>query len=185
MSQSDQEKSADAPPPESLIWHQIGDACSLGLARLNHGDIKPFIGDLFERSFRSAPPDSPVHYVCYCKEQSGISMVGYGHCTPCPNYYLGGGMCTDNRALRRLSVATRKAISQRGGIAQFLIETIFSMSADKSAVFSYVGHPVALEIDLRSGFQKTKHRHLIVHWTRGAPDNAATMINEVHALGPF
>lgn len=171
--------------PMAIMWQQIGENCSLGLARFDSGEIKPIIGDLFERSFRSAPPEFPAHYVCYCKEQDLVSVVGYGHCTISSRYYLGGGMCTDNRALRKLAASTRQAIAGRGSVAQFLIESIFSMSMDKAAVFSYVGHPVALEIDLRSGFQKTKYRHLIVHWQHGVPTDAEALIDEVHAIGPF
>ena len=168
-----------------LAWEHLEEDFSLGLARFDHGEIKGLIGDLFERSFSDPPPDFPVHYVCICKVGNVTSVLGYGHCTSCKRYYLGGGMCTDNRALRQLTKDQRLAIKRRGGVAQFLIENIFLMSKDKEAVFSYVGHPVAIEIDLRSGFVATPFRHLIVHWTGAAPSDADQVIQEVQMLGPF
>jgi hypothetical protein len=167
------------------LWESLSEECRLGLARFDQGEIKPVIGDLFERSFRDPPPTHPVHYVCVCETQVATNVVGYGHCTAEPRFYLGGGMCTDNRALRKLTPSVRSAIAKRGGVAQFLIEGIFQMSKDKAAVFSYVGHPVAIQIDLRSGFLRTEHKHLLVHWTHGAPEDAAKLIHQVHQIGPF
>lgn len=94
-------------------------------------------------------------------------------------------MGTDFRALRKFAPEQRELIAGRGGVAQFLIEYIFKMSRDKEAVFSYVGHPVALEIELRSGFVPTTHPHLNVHWTGTAPADAAAVVDEVQRLGPF
>jgi hypothetical protein len=166
-------------------WKKIGASCELSLERYESGDVREVIGDLFERSFRDPPPNFPVHYVCFSRCDGQVMPLGYGHCTPTKNYYLGGGMCTDNRALRKLSAAARREIASCGGVAQFLIEQIFAMSKDKAAVFSYVGHPVALQIDLRAGFFQTGHPHLIVHWTNGEPADSADMIEEVRLIGPF
>lgn len=169
----------------AVRWETLSPDLALGLARFDSGDIKPILGDLFERSFRDPPPDFPVHYVCYGQNASGLHVLGYGHCTIGPRYYLGGGMCTDFRALRKLQSEQRQLIAARGGVAQFLIENIFMMSGDKEAVFSYVGHRVALEIDLRSGFMATAHPHLIVHWTGDCPIDAGAVVDEVQRLGPF
>jgi len=166
-------------------FRSLNSSFGIRLSRYNCNNIEPVIGDLFQRSFGSPPPDFPAHFVCLGVENGAESVLGYGHCTVASRYYLGGGMCSDMRAQRRLSASARRAIKDAGGTAQFLVEEIFRTSVDTEAVFAYVGHRGALEIDLRAGFQLTRYKHLIVHWQRGTPADADALIDEVHALGPF
>jgi hypothetical protein len=166
-------------------WHSITPSCDITFGRTRLSGITHIIGDLFDRSFGHAPPSFPTHYLCLIRQNGLLKVAGYGHSTDTARYSLGGGMCAEPRTLRRLTPDARRAIDAKGGVAQFMIERYFELLADKDAFFSYVGHPVALQIDLRSGFLKTQHQHLLVHWPRGAPVDADTLIDEVHAIGPF
>ena len=170
---------------ESAQWQRVSEDAELAFVEFSQADIADVIGDLFERSFGTSPPNYPAHGVCFCRFKDEILVAGYSHLSDYPRYSLGGGMCTDNRTLRRVSPAARAGIKARGGIAQVIIEACFKARAHLDAVFSYVGHPVALEIDLRSGFLQTRFPHLIVHWSHHMPSDADSLIDEVRAMGPF
>ncbi len=169
-------------PPELRDWLRV---CEID-------DAERHAGDLFRHSFRSPPPDFPRHYVALYRPgaDGGVELpeitVGYVHFTPYQGLYLGGGMCMDNRVVRRMPVERRVALKQAGGIAEQMLRYVFQDLSDGRAIFGYVGDTRAERIDLRVGFSHTGHEHLIVHWPRELPeDEKRRIVDHVATLGPF
>jgi hypothetical protein len=148
-------------------------------------EVPADVHTLFRRAFGHPAPNFGHHFFCFAKEGMGEKkLLAYGHCTPKANYYLGGGMCSDLRQLRSLSVESRRALDTVGGAACLLVQGVFQWCVDKPAVFGHVGHRVAREIDLQAGFEATHYPHLMVHWTN--PEHRpAHLVDEAHAEGAF
>jgi len=123
---------------------------------------------LFLRKFRTPAPDFPHHVLAHLRDASGEGhLVCYIHFTDGGDILLGGGACTDERVLRRLSSAERDALRRAGGIYQYALEWSVRHFAPRfSAVFGYCGDKRAERVDLAAGFVPTAHRHLLVYWTR-------------------
>ncbi len=176
----------------TIVKHQakclepLGDTSAiLNLVRFDGSDLGSAIGDLFERSFNSSPPTFPIHFICSLIHHEASVVLGYVHHTRESRYYLGGGMCVDSRAYRRLEAPMRQAIQDLGGIAHWMLDRSCNFLNDREAVFGYVGDRRALNVDLRTNFQTTRHPRLIVRWLGDIPPDADALIDEVHALGPF
>jgi hypothetical protein len=150
-------------------------------------DAEYFIGDLFRRRFHHDPPDYPKHYVAYYRAAAArFIAVGYVHHSMFEDVYLCGGMVIDDRAYRRIPAAHRKIIREAGGIAEKLLRDTFARLAHAPAIWGYVGDKQALEVDLRAGFIRTDHPHVIVRWNQELPeDQKAARLAHIIALGPF
>jgi hypothetical protein len=144
------------------------------------------VGPLFERLFGDALPDFPRHFVLRYVGGGAPVPLAYAHFTPWEGSYLGGGMAFDERAYRRLPLAHRARIRAAGGVTEFLLRRIRAMLADAVALFGHVGEPRAERVDLRAGYERTAHPHVIVCWQRDlAPAERAALVDRVATLGPF
>jgi len=146
-----------------------------------------FIGHLFLRRFHHPAPDYPKHYVAHYRAAPGVLVaVGYVHHSMYEDMYLCGGMVIDDRAYRRICVEHRKIIREAGGIAEKMLRDTFAKLAHAPAIWGYVGDKQALEVDLRAGFVRTEHPHVIVKWNSELPeDEKAARLARIIALGPF
>lgn len=188
---------ASAPPPEERgTIPTEGDADQSPIDATSVRDIlrieetadaEFYVGDLFRRRFGSDPPDFPKHYVAFYRQgRTRYLPVGYVHFTPFEDMYLGGGMVIDERLYRRMPPEHRKLVKDAGGIAEAMLRATLARLADAPAVWGYVGDKQAEEVDLRSGFRHTGHRHVVVVWNRELPqEEKAARLQRVVALGPF
>ncbi len=142
---------------------------------------------LFRQSFDSPIPDYPKHFVLTLNDSGSELLLGYVHFTKDSNIYLGGGMCVNTRALKRLPHHIRRLLSAKGGIAYYmLLESVKSLN-DCDAIFGYVGHPGAYRIDLTVGFKQTEYPHLIVYWCNKQLSELQQkkLIEKANDVGPF
>ena len=144
------------------------------------------VGPLFERLFGDELPDFPRHFVLRYVAGGEPVPLAYLHFTPWEGCYLGGGMAFDERVYRRLPPAHRARIRESGGVMEFLHRRIRQRLADAIALFGHVGEPRAERVDLRSGYERTAHPHVIVCWQRPLPPaEREALLARVAALGPF
>ncbi|MGH6740652.1 MAG: hypothetical protein ACREDY_16775 [Bradyrhizobium sp.] len=149
-------------------------------------DAEAYAGALFRRCFRGAPPDSPRHYVARAEAAGQERTIGYIHYRRLDDIYLCGGMCIDDRMLRRLSPDRRARLKAAGGVAEQMLRYTFADLADAKAIFGYVGDKRAERVDLRAGFQHTGVKHLIVFWPRHVCEvEQRALVERVATLGPF
>ena len=149
-------------------------------------DAEAYAGALFRRCFRTAPPDSPRHYVARVDVSGKERTIGYIHYSRLENVYLGGGMCIDDRVFRRLSSEHRARLKAAGGVAEQMLRYTFADLGDAKAIFGYVGDKRAERVDLRAGFQHTEYKHLIVYWPNRVPEiEQRALIERIAKLGPF
>lgn len=150
-------------------------------------DARGPAGALFEKAFDAPIPDQPRHFVLRAQTgDAGPVTLGYVHFTRVEDFYLGGGMCVDSRAIRRLPKTVRKALAEQGGAAYSMLSRAVDELNDCDAVFGHVGHRLAYRIDLAVGFEPTRYPHLIVYWKR-ALDAAAQerIVEAANRQGPF
>jgi hypothetical protein len=100
--------------------------------------------------------------------------------------YLGGGMCVQKTFYRRLPRDEFAGIHERGGIAQMLLEAAFRELDDCVGWFGYCGDKKAMAVDLRAGFQPTRHAKVLVKWRVDVPvGRQQELVDAVAAVGPF
>jgi hypothetical protein len=149
-------------------------------------DAEAYAGGLFRRCFRTAPPDSPRHYVARVDVGGKERTIGYVHYSCLDELCLCGGMCIDDRVFRRLPSERRSRLKAAGGIAEQMLRYTFADLGDAKAIFGYVGDKRAERVDLRAGFQHTEYKHLIVYWPNRVPEiEQRALIERVAKLGPF
>ena len=120
------------------------------------------------------PPGRAEETIGFC------NWIRYG------DAYLGGGLCVDETAYRRMDPDDFRYCRGRGGIAQMLIEHAAGELSDCSAWFAYVGDRKSMAVTLRSGDERTGHPYLIARWFR--PLSLAekqSMIDRIAAIGAF
>jgi hypothetical protein len=116
-----------------------------------------------------------------------LQVLGYTNFLRWNSVALGGGAITDSRSLRRLRAADRHSIAEHGGVYfQLLRFAVDALRDTCEGLFGYCGNPLAEAIDLRVGFAKTDHTHLLALF----PDSTGSqrqkeLIDSVAALGPF
>ncbi len=150
-------------------------------------DAEPLAGALFQKSFHNEIPDFPKHFVLVSEgKQKEVTTLGYVHFTQHENIYLGGGMCVNTQALRKIPKNLRAQLNHRGGVAYTMLSEAVKQLNDCDAVFGYVGHKGAYKIDLAVGFEQTQHQHLIVYWKKQLSEQQQqTIIQKAHEFGPF
>lgn len=176
------------PAPEAdtgvVINEHLGEYLRVAVVE----DAKPFADPIFQRRYRQAAPDFPHHVVAFCRTTDDQWLpAAYIHFTDCGDHLLGGGACVDDRILRRLSPAGRKAIAAAGGLYfNALLWSVRHFSPDYPAIFGYCGDRLAERIDLAAGFVHTPHRHLLVYFTRPmAEQEKQRLIETARQVGPF
>ena len=148
-----------------------------------------FAGSLFKRRFAcDSFPETPMHFVAlYLASSGAVLTLGYVHFELWEQQAMGGGMVIDERAWRLLPATERKLIRQKGGVAEMMLRgAIDLLPADLIGIWGYVGDRLALEVDLRVGFQPTGAEHVMVIW-RNEPceDDKEAWIQRVVDYGPF
>jgi len=142
---------------------------------------------IFQRRFRSDPPEEPCHVVAFHREAGIERPLCYVHFTPMPDYMLGGGACVDDRVIRAMPRSDREAVAHAGGPYHLTLAWAVRHFAPRTpAIFGYCGDVRAERVDLAVGFEKTPYRHLLVYWTRDLDDAERRRLVELaHAHGPF
>jgi hypothetical protein len=150
-------------------------------------DARFFVGELFHRKFRSAPPDFPLHYVSFYRAAAtDIQAIGYVHYSEFEDGYLCGGMAIDDRRYRRMPAPHRQAIRSCGGIAEHMLRITVVRLSHAVAIWGYVGDVRSERVANRVGFHRTEHPYVMVRWMRDLPDSEkAARISRVVSVGPF
>lgn len=151
-------------------------------------DSEFFVGDLFRRKFGVSPPAEGHHFVAFLHDaDKSFRTAGYLHCYPFSDIMLVGGGCTDGNQLRRLNATQSQAVTEAGGILFHLLRYSFAHLHDRcEAFFGYCGDARAEAVDLRAGFVKTQHKHLLVHFHKPLHEvMQRALIAKAAAIGPF
>lgn len=133
------------------------------------------------------PPSNWRQYVAFYRwPDARIEAVGFCNWVRHDDVYLGGGMCVSPTFYRRMPRAHWQACRERGGIAQMLLEAAFRELRDCVAWFGYCGDRKAYLVDIRAGFEPTRHPLLVAKWRTSVPDAQKIAIEDaVAAIGPF
>lgn len=145
------------------------------------------VAALFSRRFGHALPDFPHHVVARVHVDGEARPLCYIHFTEHQGVLLGGGACVDDRLLRRLDPALRRALKVAGGPYQASLRWAVAHFAPRfPAIFGYCGDVLAERADRAVGFEPTGYPHLLAYLTR--PLDAAArdrLVAIAHAVGPF
>jgi hypothetical protein len=160
-----------------------------------------FAANLFYESFRSAfpvpredaglsiptPPENWRQEVAFYKwSEEHIEPVGFCNWIRFADCYLCGGMCVRRDFYRRLPREHWTACRDRGGVAQIMLEIAFRNLTDCLAWFGYCGDKKAYRVDIRAGYQPTRHKHLIVNWNADLCETEKRALEDrLAAIGPF
>jgi hypothetical protein len=151
-------------------------------------DDPDFAESLFQRKYRRPVPQFPHHIVAMYRTAEATSVpVCYVHFTDCGDILLGGGACSDDRVLRRMSAAQRDLLRESGGVYRHTLQwSMRHFSARFAAIFGYCGDVLAERTDRAAGFESTPHEHLLVYWTREVDARRRRqMIAKAHSFGAF
>jgi hypothetical protein len=142
---------------------------------------------LFRRKYGRDIPDFPHHVVAYLCSAEALQPLCYVHFTDCGDILLGGGACSDDRLMRRMSEPQRADVRAAGGLYQYALSwSVRHFAPHFEAIFGYCGDALAERVDRAVGFESTPHEHLLVYWTR--PSDARKrrwMIEKAHSFAPF
>lgn len=172
-----------------------------GLAIAGMKDATAVATDLFRRCFGQpfptprddvglaipTPPEHWFQYVARYRWPGGEEeTVGFVNFIRFEDVYLEGGMCVDESFYRRMPREHFRACRARGGIAQMMMAAAAADLDDADAWFGYCGDAKALAVDLRAGYERTRHPKLIVKWFRALPqERREALIERIAAIGPF
>ncbi|HMM65650.1 MAG TPA: hypothetical protein PKC03_01805 [Dokdonella sp.] len=156
---------------------------------VNEADRGPaFATPIFQRKYRLPVPEFPHHVIAYHRGDDDMFSVGcYIHFTDCGDILLGGGACTDDRVLRRMSADQRDCVRAAGGLYLHTLKWSLRHFGDRfAAVFGYCGDALAERVDRAAGFESTAHDRLLVYWTREVePGRKAQMVAKAFSFIPF
>jgi hypothetical protein len=147
-----------------------------------------FAEAIFQRKYGLSVPDFPHHVVAWYRAgQQAFSVACYIHFTDCGDILLGGGACTDDRVLRRMSDDERAAVRAAGGLYLHTLKwSLVHFGERFAAVFGYCGDALAERVDRAAGFESTGHDRLLAFWTRSVDERRrAQMIAKAHSFIPF
>jgi hypothetical protein len=140
---------------------------------------------LFMRSFRSAAPDYPRHFIAVRRTPAGDEVSAYIHFTAWqPGVFLCGGLCVDTRVYRRLTAGERKQVADAGSLSRWCTDQSILALGPKRAVFAYTGD----HRSRRDGFaigSLPVGRYLIVQWHDEPLEQRDALVRRVEALGAF
>ncbi len=152
-------------------------------------DARVLAGELFKRRFGHDIPDYAQHFVLVYSPPAGMGapeVVAYVHQTPYGDVHLGGGMCVEERAYRRMPRSLFAQVREQGGLATIVTRDSVAMLGESLASFGHVGEPRARAADLRTGYVDTGKPHLMVMWRKPLDEaQKARVIERVDAHGPF
>jgi len=164
-------------------------------------DAASYAASLFFRRFRQpfpvpqvncglsipTPPENWRQYVAvYRAPGAAVETIGFCNWIRHGDAYLGGGLCVDETAYRRMDPEDFRYCRGRGGIAQMLIEHAAGELNDCSAWFAYVGDRKSMAVTLRSGYERTGHPYIIARWFKPlSVVEKQAMIDRIAAIGAF
>ena len=133
------------------------------------------------------PPRNWRQYVALYRWPDGREeAIGFCNWIRYGDVYLEGGMCVRENAYRRMPREHFRALRERGGIAQMMMETAARELNDAAAWFGFCGDAKAMAVDLRAGYVPTRHPHLIVKWFRDLPEpERGALVESIARIGPF
>lgn len=159
----------------------------LSLSEVDDGRF--FAGALFQRKFAAPPPDIGHHLVAIYRGEDGrMQTAGYVHFMEFGDIILVGGGCTDGEVIRGMPEAHRDRIRELDGLLFHLLRYGFARFADRcEAYFGHCGDARAEAVDLKAGFIKTGHEHLLVHWHRQGQHEVLrrALVAKALAIGAF
>ena len=147
-----------------------------------------FIDDLFQRKFAHPAPYHGNSVVCfYRKNWQHFIPVCYVNFMQYEEVMLGGGAVTDAFAFRNMPKSLIRDVKTRGGIYLHILKFSFHYFRNEcEGYFGYTADKLALEVDLKAGFEPTKYEHLIAHFHKPlTPERQDFLIDKVHAVGSF
>lgn len=153
-----------------------------------HADGQALAEPIFQRRYRACAPDFPIHVLAHCRTAGGDWRPAcYIHITEDDGLLLGGGVCVDDRVLRRLPFAARRQLHAVGGLYLHTLRWAMKQYGPRcDAMFGYCGDVLAERLDLAAGFRKTPHPHLLVYYPAPLPEaRAQALVARAHAASPF
>ena len=147
-----------------------------------------FVDNLFQRIFAHPAPKHGNSVVCfYRKSWQEFVPLCYVNFNPFDEIMLGGGATTDVFVFRRMPRQLISEIKKAGGIyLQLLRFSIDHFGDDCEAFFGYTADKLALEVDLKAGFEPTKYKHLIAHFHKPlSTERRDFLIDKANGVGPF
>lgn len=140
---------------------------------------------LFDRSFRSPPPDFPRHFVAIRSAPDARGIAGYIHFTVMePGVFLCGGLCVDARVYRTLAGSERETVAREGSLSRWLLNRSTEALGAKRAVFAYTGDRRSRVDGFAAGYVPAG-RYLIVQWHDEPESGRGELLRRVEALGAF
>jgi hypothetical protein len=165
------------------------------------GNAERYAAELFRECFHApfpvprdgcglsipTPPQNWRQYVAVYRWPDGREeTVGFCNWIRHGDVYLEGGMCVRENVYRRMPREHFRAVRERGGIAQMMMETASRELNDAVAWFGHCGDAKAMAVDLRAGYMPTHRKHVIVKWFREIPrEQQDRLIDSIAAIGPF
>lgn len=139
---------------------------------------------LFRKSFHSAPPDYPRHFVAVTRD--GAHVGGYIHYTTFePGVFLLGGLCIDSAIYRVIDRGDRAAIAEHGSLSRWLIARAAELLGPRRAIFAHTGSIASRRDGDALGFVEAVPPHLIVWWHDEPLEARARTVEQVRCLGAF
>ncbi len=132
------------------------------------------------------PQDWYQYVAIYTWPDGTEECVGFCNWIKYRDTYLEGGLAVQKNFYRRLPKSEFVNFSERGGLAQIIMETAALELNDCVAWFGYCGDAKALQVDLRVGFVQLAHPYLIVKWVKELSDlEKHAWVAEITRIGAF
>jgi len=147
-----------------------------------------FIDDLFQRKFSHPAPGHGNSVVCfYRKNWQQFMPICYVNFNQHDEIMLGGGATTDVFAFRNMPRQLISEIKSAGGIYLHMLRySIHHFRDDCEAFFGYTADKLALEVDIKAGFEPTKYQHLIAHFHKPTTtERKQYLVDKANSVGPF
>lgn len=159
---------------------------NLLITTVNDGPF--FIDELFQRKFAKSAPGYGNPAICfYRKNNHHFVPVCYTSFIQYDEVILVGGAMTDGRAFELMEDGLAGQIRESGGIYFHVLRFAFDHFKEQcEAFFGYAGDKRAYQVDMRAGFEPTRHQYLIGHFHKPiTQERKDYLIEKVHAFGPF
>ena len=143
-------------------------------------------GELFRRTFGSALPEYPRHFVTLYESSPGTyRTAGYVHFSPFEGVYLAGGLIADKAVYPSVAKGDLAELGPRPSIGEFTMREGIAR-LDGAAVFAYIGDPRSVAVNLNVGYVATHVDNLFVFWKTNMPaDIQRAVVDRVARLVPF
>lgn len=133
------------------------------------------------------PPENWRQYVAvYTWPDGREETVGFCNWIRYRDVYLHGGLCVKADFYRRLPKRQFDEMHARGRLGEIIVRAAMPHLTDCTAWFGHCGDPKALAVDLRTGYEFTRHKYLLVMWFNPPPlAERDALIDSMAAIGPF